>query len=160
MIPIIMSKDPIVTARQACHKQAVETWPSVLKELNKGLAEGPLPPWLIRGPQYLWTPSKSVLLLVIFEFCNSISVLLVSLNLLAHMKQWFNIHHQAAVNRTLTLEAKEEKNLNLVSNFVKWGTSPKTFFLAILCSAGSIFANFCHCCATFFVQFCTIFNAN
>ena len=44
VIPNIMSKDPMVTARQACHKQAVDTWPSVLKEVNKGLAEGPLPP--------------------------------------------------------------------------------------------------------------------
>ena len=52
VIPNIMSKDPTVTARQACHKQAVDTWPSVLKEVNKGLAEGPFPPWLIKGPQY------------------------------------------------------------------------------------------------------------
>ena len=60
VIPNIMSKDPTVTARQACHKQAVDTWPSVLKEVNKGLAEGPLPPWLIKGPQYFWSPSPSV----------------------------------------------------------------------------------------------------
>ena len=59
VIPIIMSNDPNVTARHACHKQAEVTWPSALNLENKGLAEGPAPPLAaIRGPQYCLRSSK------------------------------------------------------------------------------------------------------
>ena len=121
VIPMIMSKDPTVTARQACHKQAVDTWPSVLNEVNKGLAEGPLPPWLMRGPQYFWSPSPPsassieaprLVPEVILER-NSNSVFVVNLTLLAHFRQWPRIHHQAADNRSLTSEAIEASVLTL-----------------------------------------------
>ena len=44
VIPITMSKAPMVTALHACHKQVDVTWPSALNVENKGLAEGPLSP--------------------------------------------------------------------------------------------------------------------
>ena len=118
VIPITMSKDPTVTARQACHKQVVETWPSVLKEVNKGLAAGPFPPAPIRGPQYFLNSSSScsrdsfLLELVIFER-NSNSVVVVNLNRLAHLRQWPKTHHQAADNLNLTSEAMEASVLTL-----------------------------------------------
>ena len=111
---MIMSKDPMVTARQACQRQALETWPSVLNAVNKGLAEGPLSPWPIRGPQYFLTPSSELTpeLEAPFE-CNSISVAEVSLIRRAHRKQWPKIHHQAWISLFLTSEAMEPSALTL-----------------------------------------------
>ena len=46
VIPRPISKDPIVTARHACHKQADVTRPSVRKLAHGTLPEPPPPPYI------------------------------------------------------------------------------------------------------------------